>query len=1294
MFKKPLILLAFANERQPGATYLRNLPIELNQLRAALEKAKDAGLCDYEILTNVTLEQLFSTFRNKRNRGRIAIFHYSGHAESFELLLEDEKGQTAKAHAAGLVPFLASQNGLEMVFLNGCHSLSTSKQLLDQGVPVVVGTVQAINDKTATDLSTFFYRSLAEGLPIGQSWNAAVQQLQAGNQDVEGWYNEAAIHRGGLKLNVDRFPWEMRFRPGSEEVKNWSLPAASNNPTFGLPKIPENYPLPDDPYLFLRRYEQQDAAIFFGRGNYVRELYRRLTNPSSASVVMLYGQSGVGKSSLLGAGLIPRLEKNYEIIYVRRDPMTGLSGGLKKALGMPLNTGVSQKQKAAERQKILDNIQQYESLVANLTGDAKTDAEQTIEKYQSQLEALHQPELPDLAGAWKQKEIDRPLILILDQVEEVFTRIKTDEPNELKDFCLLVKSIFDTPQKRPKGKLLLSYRKDFDSEILAALKAHRIERERVFLDKIGRAEIIEIANGLTSTQRLRDRYQIEVENGLDVEIADDLIVDPDSPIAPVLQIILTKLWQQVEKEERRVFTKENYRQLRKDGILLGDFFHQQMDVLKAWEQVIERQVESSGLALDMLNYHTTPLGTARSNELKDLQEKYQHQEDILDDLIARFKELYLLSGVGTDKVSLAHDTLAPIIQQEIRQSNRPGQRALRILENKAADYKRNPNETIIEEDDLALVESGEAGMRKWTLQETTLVTKSRERRDQLQAERSRNRWHKRVATILVGLFAVVATLFWRQSVQSKAQIEIDLLYNEGRLEANDDPTMGMVKMKEALERNKKADKELIIKGGIHDVFANNVFYEIIHTEQNGQLVHVAFDKSGNSFATSLDSDYNLHFYKKDENASTAGNWQLTTDNLQLVGPKHPINELSFVNNHLIAVADDETVYRWPKSGGEPITYGGHPGEGEDAVGLVALAISTDAQTLCTVEEGVPAKVLCWNVATGAAAGVFAIEEEVAKAVFLPDGDLLVGLKNGWIRKYELIGNLKGKWQHRKAEITAMALSNNGKWVAVGYKDNLALLWKDLGELDSRNNVVRLDNGSIEFNIGTTKSDSLQDHTGAINQVAFSNDNRLLLTSSDDHTAKVWTVADYRLRYTLKGHTGPVVNAVFTNDDQTILTASEDNTIRQWAFSYPFRQGVLETDGKRLEGLAFTEGGNKLVALDRGGSLFEWSVREADFKLVKKSEKKKMEDIPKQNSTIDENGYVTATSPDGSFTVRHGLEGDCFIRIYSPEGFLMKKFMALPGQKKNCNKPLIAIHPNGELILTADINGRVFIWGND
>jgi hypothetical protein len=43
MNPKPVIFLAFANDRAEGGAYLRNLPIEMDAIRKALQKARQAG---------------------------------------------------------------------------------------------------------------------------------------------------------------------------------------------------------------------------------------------------------------------------------------------------------------------------------------------------------------------------------------------------------------------------------------------------------------------------------------------------------------------------------------------------------------------------------------------------------------------------------------------------------------------------------------------------------------------------------------------------------------------------------------------------------------------------------------------------------------------------------------------------------------------------------------------------------------------------------------------------------------------------------------------------------------------------------------------------------------------------------------------------------------------------------------------------------------------------------------------------------------------------------------------------
>ena len=81
-----------------------------------------------------------------------------------------------------------------------------------------------------------------------------------------------------------------------------------------------------EPYLFLDSYAQADAALFYGRRQEIRTLAEMAI---SSQLTVLYGPSGVGKTSLIGAGLLPLLAKN-EIVGIQAriatDPSWGLSG--------------------------------------------------------------------------------------------------------------------------------------------------------------------------------------------------------------------------------------------------------------------------------------------------------------------------------------------------------------------------------------------------------------------------------------------------------------------------------------------------------------------------------------------------------------------------------------------------------------------------------------------------------------------------------------------------------------------------------------------------------------------------------------------------------------------------------------------------------------------------------------------------------------------------------------------------------------------------------------------------------
>jgi hypothetical protein len=74
---------------------------------------------------------------------------------------------------------------------------------------------------------------------------------------------------------------------------------------------------PQHPWLGLDSFSEETRAYFFGRDEEVAELARRVQRKL---LTILFGQSGLGKTSILRAGIVPRLRsEGYSPVYVRID---------------------------------------------------------------------------------------------------------------------------------------------------------------------------------------------------------------------------------------------------------------------------------------------------------------------------------------------------------------------------------------------------------------------------------------------------------------------------------------------------------------------------------------------------------------------------------------------------------------------------------------------------------------------------------------------------------------------------------------------------------------------------------------------------------------------------------------------------------------------------------------------------------------------------------------------------------------------------------------------------------------
>lgn len=706
---KPVIFLAFANS---ASRPLPELETEFRNLTNALRAGEQNGLCDVHAEPYATRQLIFDTFADPRFKNRIAVFHYAGHASSYQLLLNDPDGGQAPTHASGLALYLGQQPNLQLVFLNGCATQPQVQALCDANVSAIIATATTIADNAAAIFSTRFYRALVGGSTIDVAFHAASAETLSGSDIML-----RDLDAEGEPTARDTAPWNITYRQGAECVRDWNLPEAVNNPLFDLPPLP-TLDLPESPFRYLNWYDRENAELFHGRGHEIRNLYARITNPDSAPILLFYGQSGVGKSSILDAGLRPRLDYSYRVQYYRRDPTLGLSGTYYHAL-------------------------------------RSMEIKASLEKDWRSIEI----------------EIGRPVILILDQIEEVFTRPAKTHPRELEDFFDLLTHIFSNLDRRPRGRLLLSFRKEWIPEIERQLVDRKLPHTRLFVDRLDRAGIIEVVSAPQRFNRLVEKYGIRVEEGVAEAIANDLLQDKNSPLAPVFQILLTKMWIHAKKvnNDHPHFTTDLYNRLKRDGLLLDDFLNQQLAALEGWNPM----VTTSGLVLDLLEYHTTSLGTAEHHTSVETNATYAHQIHMVWELVQRCKDLYLLaepkanSSKGDANSNLAHDTLAPLIRDAFEKSVKPGQRARRILENRAQEWASEGHGSTLDERDLSTVEQGKSGMRDWTADECRLIQASRNERTRKQHEHDRQRHTRKLVSAGLWIAVFCSTVLSVIIVQQK-----------------------------------------------------------------------------------------------------------------------------------------------------------------------------------------------------------------------------------------------------------------------------------------------------------------------------------------------------------------------------------------------------------------------------------------------------------------------------------------------------------------------------------------------
>jgi WD40 repeat protein len=389
-------------------------------------------------------------------------------------------------------------------------------------------------------------------------------------------------------------------------------------------------------------------------------------------------------------------------------------------------------------------------------------------------------------------------------------------------------------------------------------------------------------------------------------------------------------------------------------------------------------------------------------------------------------------------------------------------------------------------------------------------------------------------------------------------------------------------------------------------------------------------------------------------------------------------------SRIVTASADQTARIWDAGGKQLAILRGHQDQVQSA------AFSPDGSRIVTASGDQTARI--WDAATGAEIAVFRGHgDQVSAAAFSPDGSRIVTASGDQTARIwdaatgAEIAVLRG----HEGQVSAAAFSPSGAQIVTASVDQTARIWdaaaKQLAVLRGHDNIVasaafspdgsRIVTASFDKSVRVWDATGnevavLRGHEDQIDSAAFSFDGSRIVTASYDMTARIWDAATAKEVAVLPGHEAEVNSAAFGPDASRIVTASGDRTARIWEAATGAEIAVLRGHEDQVFAAAFNPSGAQIVTASADQTARIWDAGGKQLAILRGHQ---------------DQVQSAAFSPDGSRIVT--ASGDQTARIW--EAATGAEIAVLRGHEDQVFAA--AFSPSGAQIVTASADQTARIW---